>query len=151
MSTSALVGPLVPSGELVERDEIPVAHQADPSGAVVDEQLGHRDLAARDQDAVRRELGIDVRLASPFRAELDQVVVALAIGDQAHQLHQLAAPAEELGVEADALDQQIDPFVRGELPARGQVAVEIEVRELDRLERLQDPRADLFVLGVLVG
>jgi hypothetical protein len=63
---------------------------------------------------------------------------------------QLAALAEHLRVEADALHQQVDPLVGGELLAGLDVAVEIEVGELDRLEGRQDPGAGVLVLGELV-
>ena len=106
-----LVDALLLAGELVKGHHIPVADQPDLAGGVVDEELGHGHLAARDQDAVRGELGVDVGLAGALWPQLDQVVVALAEGDQAHQLHQLAAPAEQLRVEADALHQQVDPLV----------------------------------------
>src|SRR5690606_31712610 len=123
------------------------ADQAYLSGRVVHEQLGNRNLAAGDQDAVRRELRVDVRFAGSLGAKLDQVVVALAKRDQADQLGQLAALAEHLRVEADALHQQVDPLVGGELFAGLNIAVEIEMGELDRLEGRQDPGAGAFVFG----
>ena len=100
-----LVDPLL-AREFVEGHQVPVADQADLVGAVVDEELGHGDLAAGDQDAVGRELRVDVALARPLRSQLDQVVVALTVGHQADQLQQLAAPPEERGIKADALHQQ---------------------------------------------
>ncbi len=108
-----LVRALLFSGKLVEGDTVPVADQADLSSRIVYEQLGNRDLAAGDQNAVGRELRVDVRFAGPFGAKFDQVVVALAKRDQADQLDQLAALAEHLRVESDALHKQVDPLVDG--------------------------------------
>jgi hypothetical protein len=42
---------------------------------------------------VRRELGVDVRLARALGTQFDEVVVAFAVGNEAHKLHQLGAPA----------------------------------------------------------
>jgi hypothetical protein len=89
-------------------------------------------------------------LPVPFGAKLDQVVVSLAKRDQADQLGQLAALAEHLRIKADALHQQVDPLVGGELLAGLNVAVEIEMGQLNRLESGQDPRAGAFVFGKLI-
>jgi len=86
-------------------------------------------------------------LAGALGAEFDQVVVALGVRHQADQLADLAAPAEEVGVEADALDEQVDPFRGGEVAAGGQVGVEIEMGELDGLEGGQDPGRGVLVLA----
>jgi hypothetical protein len=145
-----LVHALLLSGELVKGDTIPVADQADLSGRVVHEQLGNRHLAAGNQDAVRRELRVDVRFAGSLWAKFDQVVVALAKRDQADQLGQLAAAAEHLGIEADALDQQVDPLVGGELLAGLHIAVKIEMGQLDRLEGRQDPGSGVLVFTELI-
>lgn len=63
---------------------------------------------------------------------------------------QLAALAEHLRVEADALHQQVDPLAGGELFAGFNIAAEIEMGELDRLEGRQDPGAGAFVFGKLI-
>ncbi|MNG17443.1 hypothetical protein D3C84_1014310 [compost metagenome] len=97
-----------------------------------------------------RELRVDVGLAGAFWPQFDQVVVTLAERDQADQLQQLVTLTEHLRVEANTLNQQIDPLIRGELLTRLQVALEVEPRDLDRLERSQNPRRCRFVLGVLV-
>jgi hypothetical protein len=88
-----------------------------------------------------------VRFARALGAELDQVVVALAERDQAHQLADLVALAEHLRVEAHALDQQVDPLVGGELLSSLHVPIEVEVRQLDWLDGRQDPRRVVLLLG----
>ena len=70
------------SGDLVEAHHIVLADQAALSVRHVDEHLRDRSLAARKQMGVRRELLVDVTLARPAGAELDEVVVALDEGDQ---------------------------------------------------------------------
>ena len=80
------VGPLLLAGELVEGDAVPVSDQPDPPVGVVDEELGHRHLSAGDQHPVRGELGVDVGLARPLGAKLDEVVVALHEGNEPHQV-----------------------------------------------------------------
>ena len=145
-----LVDALLLSGKLIKGNAVPVTDQTDLSGRVVYEQLGNRDLAAGDQDAVGRELRVDVGFAGSLGAKFNQVVVTFAKRDQADQLGQLAALAEHLRVEADALHQQVDPLVGGELFAGFNIAVEIEMGELDRLEGRQDPRAGAFVFGKLI-
>ena len=81
-----------------------------------------------------------MRLAGALRPQLDQVVVALAERNQTDQLQQLIALAEHLRVKADALDQQVDPLIGGELLAGIQVALEVEAGDLNRLERCKHPR-----------
>src|SRR5699024_3677817 len=128
---------LLLTGELIEGDDVPVADKTEAAVGVVDEELGDSDLAAGDEHAVGRELREDVRLASPLRAKLDKVVVALDERDQPYELDELVSPAEQLGVESDGLDQQVDPIVRGELAPGCGVGVELEVGELDRLQRAE--------------
>ena len=89
------VGALLLAGELVEGDDVPVPDQADASVGVVDEKLRDGDLAAGDEHPVGRELREDVGLAGALWAELDQVVVALDERDEAHELEELAATAEQ--------------------------------------------------------
>ena len=95
--------------ELVEGHGVPVAHKTDAPAGIVDEKLGDRHLAARDEDAVGRKLGIDMRLAGALGAKFNQVVVALAKGDQPCELQKFGAPPKEVGIEADALHEQVDP------------------------------------------
>jgi hypothetical protein len=96
------------------------------------------------------ELGVDVGLAGALGAQLDQIVIALAVGNQAHKLEQLVALAEQFRVEAHALNQQVDPFVSAELPPSRQVALHVEVGELDRLDPVQQPGTGVLVLAVSV-
>lgn len=143
-----LVRALLLAGELVERHDLPVTDETKPPVGVVDEQLRHGDLAAGDEHAVRRELREDVRLARALGAELDEVVASLDERDEPDQLDELGPPAEQLGVEPDGLHEQVDPLVAGELPPCSQVALKVEVRQLDRLDRAEDPRSDSCVVGV---
>ena len=55
-----------------------------------------------------------------------------------------------LGVEADGLHEQVDPLVGGEPAARLEVVVEVELRQLDWLDRAEDPRHDALVVAVEV-
>jgi len=64
---------------------------------------------------VERELGVHVRLTRALGAELQQVVVALAEGDQPDQGQQFAPPRERLGVEAHALHEHVQPLIGAEL------------------------------------
>ena len=145
-----LVGALLLARELVERDDVPVADQADASVGVVDEELRDGDLATGDEHPVGRELREDVGLAGALGAELDEVVVALDERDQAHELEELAATAEQFGVEPDGLHEQVDPLIGGEPATRLEVTVEVEVRQLDGLDRAEDPRHDALVFAVEV-
>ena len=68
-----------------------------------------------------------MRLASPFRAELNQVVIPLTVRNQPNQLQQLTPFAEHLRIEANALDKQIDPFIGSELLPGLYIAIEIKM------------------------
>ncbi len=136
--------------ELVERDAVPVTNQADAAAGVVDEELGDGDLATGDEDAVRGELAERVRLAGALRPEFDDVVVALDERDQASQGDELAALVELLGVEADRLHEQVDPFLGRERFAGLVVVVDVDAGDLDGLEAAEDPRHDALVVGVEV-
>ena len=63
------------AGDLVEADDVVLGDEPSLAGGVVDEHVGDRRLAARDQVRVRRDLLEQVRLAGAARAELDRVVV----------------------------------------------------------------------------
>ena len=91
-----------------------------------------------------------MRLAGALGAELDQVVVAFDERDQAHKLEEFAASAEQFGIEADGLHEQVDPLIGGEPSARLKVLLHVELRQLDRLDRAEDPRHEALVLGVEV-
>jgi hypothetical protein len=54
-----------------------------------------------------------VGFSGPLGAEFEQVVVAFAERDEADQLGELAAAAEHLRIEADALDEHVYPLFRG--------------------------------------
>ncbi len=82
---------------------------------------------------------LNVGFAGPFWPQFNQVVVALAIGDQAHQLQQLIPQPKHFGVEVDGQEQQIDPFSRAELSARFQIAFKVKMGEFDWLEEGQNP------------
>ena len=85
-----------------------------------------------------------MRFAGPLRPEFDDVVIPFAKRNQPDQLQQFAAAAECLGVEADALNQHIDPFVGRETLASRDVLVEIESGQLDGLQRFQQPGYAIF-------
>ena len=98
------------------------------------EQVGHAALAAREQDHVGRELAVDIRLASPTRPQLDQVVVLLHHRDEPQQEEQLAA-RREVGVRrlvAHRPEQDVDPLVAGKRGPALQELVEVRARDLDR-------------------
>ncbi|MNE51679.1 hypothetical protein D3C80_1463160 [compost metagenome] len=65
-------------------------------------------------------------------------------------MQELVALAEHLGIEADALNKQINPLIRRELLAGLQITVEIETGDLDRLERGQHPGRGGFILCVVI-
>ena len=73
---------LLEVGHLVEPDDVPDLHHALLPAAHVAEEVGDRRRPG-EQGRVRRELLDDVALAGAARAELDEVVVALAERDQA--------------------------------------------------------------------
>ena len=91
-----------------------------------------------------------MRLAGALGPELDEVVVALDERDEPHELEELAATAEQFGVEADGLHEEVDPLIGGEPAARLEVLLHVELRELDRLDRAEDPRHSTLVFGVEV-
>lgn len=72
---------LIHPAHLVEGHNVPVPNEADLAPGVVVEEVGARCLAARNQDAVRRELAEGVGLARPPRPQFDEVVVLLDKGD----------------------------------------------------------------------
>ncbi|MPN22473.1 hypothetical protein SDC9_169856 [bioreactor metagenome] len=97
-----------------------------------------------------RELREDVGFAGALGAEFDQVVVALGERDEAHELNELAPPAEQLGVEPDGLDEQVGPFFGREPASRLEGLIDVEPRELDRLDRAEDPGHHPLVVAVEV-
>ena len=85
------------------------------------------------------KLGVNVALARALGSQFDQVIVALAVRHQAHQLQQLSSAPKERRIEADALHQQVDPLVGGKGAPGLQVLAKVKTRKLDRLERVEDP------------
>ena len=81
-----------------------------------------------------------MRLSGSLGAKLDQVVVSFAKWNQANQLEQLAPLPKDLWVEADALQQCVDPFLCAEFGACVDVLVEVEAGQLNRLKRFKHPR-----------
>ncbi len=69
-----------------------------------------------------------MRLTGPLGAELNQVVVAFTEWNQSNQLQQFASAAKALWIEANALNQRVDPVVGAELSSVGDIAIEVEVR-----------------------
>ena len=100
-----LVRCLLSTGEFIKGHDIPVADKANAPVRVVHEELRDRHLATRNQLTMRRKLRIDVRLARPLGAKLDDVIVPFHEGDQAHQLQELRPTPKGLRVEPDALHQ----------------------------------------------
>ena len=75
-----------------------------------------------------------MRFSGSLGAKLNQVIVALAERDQTNQLSKLAALAEHFRVEADVLNEQIDPLICSEFFASFKVSFKIKVRELNWLQ-----------------
>ena len=132
--------PLSLARELVERHAVPKANEPDLLGGVVEEQLRGRYLPAADQDAVRRELAEHVALARALGAQLHEVVVALAVRDEAREHEELGATAQLLRREARGPDDRVDPLVRGEGHSPHAIGVQIEERHLDGLEPVEQER-----------
>ena len=82
--------------------------------------------------------------------EFQQVVIALAIRDQADQRQQLGATSEHLGIESHALHQHVHPLFSGEFGPRFEKLIVIYPGHLDRLERIDLPRAGLGIVSHLV-
>lgn len=135
-------------GEFIEGDDVPVANQADAPGRVINEEFCQRHLAARHEDAVGREFGVDMRFSGALGAQLDEVIVAFDVGNEAGQLEEFRASAELIGIETDRGDEQVDPLVGAERGAPRAVAAEIEARQLDGLKAGDDPRAGCFCSGI---
>ena len=97
---------------------------------------------------MRREFGIDMRLAGALWSKLDQIVVAFHERDHAHQVQEFGAVAEQIRVESDRLHQQVDPLPRGELRAHGQIVFAVIMRHLHGHEPMQTPRHLVAVAGI---
>ena len=65
------LGALVLAGELVEGHTVPVAHKANLARGVVHKELGRRDLTTRDENPVRGELAVHMRLARTLGSQLN--------------------------------------------------------------------------------
>ena len=65
-----------------------------------------------------------------------------------HELDELGPPSEQLRVEPDGLDQQVDPLISREFSPGREISLEVEVRQLNRLDRTQDPRHEPGVVAV---
>ena len=83
-----LLGHLLEVGHLVEADHVPDRHHPLHLAVHVAEEVGHGG-GAGEQGGVGRELLHGKALAGAARAQLHQVVVALAEGDQPQQEQQL--------------------------------------------------------------
>ena len=75
-----------------------------------------------------------MRLTGPLGTEFHQVVVALNEGNQTHQVEELGPGTEHGWVEADGLDEQVDPLFGAELLPGAGIGVQVQARELDGLE-----------------
>ena len=89
-----------------------------------------------------------MRFSGALGAQLDEVVVAFDVWNEAGQLEEFRASAELIGIEADRGDEQVDPLVGAERGAPRAVAAEIEARQLDGLKAGDDPRAGRLRAGV---
>ena len=144
------IGFLTFSGELVEGDNIPVAHQAEAAVAVVHEEFGQADFTAGDEDAVGGELAENVGLAGAFGTQLDEVVVVFAVGDDAGQLEEFVSLPQLFGIEPQALYEEVDPLLQGEFPPEFLVGIQFHMRNLYGLEGVDYPGNMVLVVFVEV-
>jgi hypothetical protein len=136
------------SRNLIEAHDVVLADQPALAVRHVDEHLGERGLAAREEVGVGRDLLVDMALTGSARAELDQVVVSLHERNHAQQDDPLRALIERLGLQADGADQEVAPLLgRQGLPPASQDVQHIGLRHLDRAQRTDPERAPLLLLG----
>jgi hypothetical protein len=93
---------------VVEGDAVPERDQPALAGGEVDEELGHRRLAAGDELAVGAGLLEDEALAGAAGPQLDRVEGALDLRDETREIEQPAAvgPAFLLGVPVGFVHRQ---------------------------------------------
>ena len=142
----------VDTRHLVECDAIPQAHETDLAAAHIVEQVRHSGLSTRNQDRIRREFFIDMRLTGTARPELAGVYVVLNQGDQPSQKMPLD-PVFKLGrLHAAGSKEEIDPFLlRKVLPCIDDLVL-VQIRHLNWRDVVDDERAlILLVLIVEIG
>ena len=105
--------------ELVPCYHVPVAHQ--PQYLLValhlDKQPGRGYIASADQHAVGRQFLEHVALACAFRPQLHKIVIVFHMRQQPCQRDEFLAAVHHLRVQADRVHQEVQPFLRGEVPA----------------------------------
>ncbi len=99
---------------------------------------------------MRRKLRKQVGFAGAFRSQLYKVVVSFAVGNEASYLEHLVPLAQLLRVEADGLDDEVDPFPGSELLPAFQKPFDINVRDLNGLQGVHDPGDDAGVFRLAV-
>ena len=122
------------AGHLVEGHQIPEADQSHrPAGHVVKE-IGHRGLAAGDQDAVRADLLVDVALAGAAGSQFAGVVVVLDEGHHARQQMPFHALVQIGRLHAGRAAQHVQPLPLAKTTPALEQGLQIHVRHLDGLE-----------------
>ena len=89
-------------------------------------------------------------LTRALRAQFHEVVVVLNEGKKTAEDDELLSAVQGVGIQADRVDHEVDPFVGGELAPLLDVVHDIHVGDLDGLEALDEP-ALLDLVAGLVG
>ena len=136
-------------GHLVKGHRIPQTHQAHLAGRHIEEQVGDGGRAG-EEDRIGGQLLIGKGFARAARAEFDQVIVALAKGCQSDEEVQLQSAIKMGGFQTNAADQQVNPFIGGELGPAVPVFIQVKGRHLDRFHGGDPEWATLAARGLIV-
>ena len=111
------VGHAVQAGHFIKGDNVPLANQPRLRllRSIAAEEVGHCRLAAGNQNCIRRQLPVTVRLACAARAKLDQVVVVFDKGHQAEKQEHLLPLREGIALESHRAQKDVGPLGGGEL------------------------------------
>ncbi len=132
---------------LVEGDDVPQSDQAHLAAGHVVEEVGDGGAAPGHEDRVGRYLTVHEGLPRAARPQLDVVEVVFDHRDQATQEQKLGAGAELGWLEPNGAEEQVPPFVGGELAPPLLPLVQLEARQLDRPD-LGDVEGAIVVLFV---
>ena len=130
---------------LIKSHAIPEPYKPYGLGRHIVEEVCHRRLSTGHEDAVWRNLLIQVRLARAAGSQFTEIEVVFNEGEHAGELQPLFSYAESVGFHTRGTEQNGDPFVFCKRTAAVLYFLHVNVRHLNRCEFCNSDRRGLLV------
>ena len=135
-------------GDLIEHHRITTPDHADLAVGVIDKEARRGCLSSRENRNVVALIAVDVRFACFPGSKFDAVVVGLDHRHEPPQVKQLFAPGHRFRIQANRVDEEVQPLARLKVLPLVDVFVDVDDRNLERCELRDFEGADLFVVDL---